>query len=544
MVLERCNTLLDGNCDAEELDDDKKESILDEIVSTSIAKSSMKPLSIAYKDISVADFEALKEQFGHFETEDSRRDLESGLTLLATIGLEDQLRPGVKTAIGKLVQANTNVRIVSGDHKDSAMNVAIDVGLIVDKNATDDNIIKGSDLKDKLSDLMTLENGSWKFNSPASIKEFKHEILQVYIVVYRADPEVKLMFTSAIKEAGTIVGVTGEGLNDAEALAEANLGFAMGEDGCSAAKDKADIILTDDNFVSVVNAIRWGRNMQDNTRKFIQFQLTVNISCLTFVILSVVTLGFSPFSIFQLLWINLVMDILAAIAFATEHPHPEKLRPQRITKNDKIVTPLMQRAILSQAIYQFLVMIVLLYFGPAMFDIRYDFYPLPDTRVGDLPTRRLQHQTFLFQTFMMMNLFNMFNCRVLGQMPPSGKRANSDLDAESPEAVMARRELNIFQRLFSNWWFLIILLSEFNLQFLFVQYADLGVLFSSTPLTLGMHLTALFLGLGSLLVAVGVKFTPERYLKKAIQFGEDESTLRSYYKTIEDQSAFTNIQGE
>ena len=96
----------------------------------------------------------------------------------------------------------------------------------------------------------------------------------------------------------------------------------MGEDGCAAAKDHADIILTDDNFTSVVNAIRWGRNIQDNTRKFIQFQMTVNISCLTIVILSVITLGFSPFSVFQLLWINLVMDVLAAIAFATEHPHP------------------------------------------------------------------------------------------------------------------------------------------------------------------------------------------------------------------------------
>ena len=150
---------------------------------------------------------------------------------------------------------------------------------------------------------------TWVFRDDNSISDFKMNILQRIVVVYRADPQVKHMFTSAIRQTNTVVGVTGEGLNDARALSEASVGFAMGEDGCAAAKDHADIILTDDNFTSVVNAIRWGRNMQDNTRKFIQFQMTVNMSCLSIVILSIITLGFSPFSVFQLLWINLIMDV-------------------------------------------------------------------------------------------------------------------------------------------------------------------------------------------------------------------------------------------
>jgi len=359
---------------------------------------------------------------------------------------------------------------------------------------------------------------TFEFINDGAVKDFKQSILQVYIVVYRADPEVKHMFASAIRQSGTIVGVTGEGLNDARALSEASVGFAMGEDGCAAAKDHADIILTDDNFVSVVNAIRWGRNIQDNTRKFIQYQMTVNVSCLAIVIFSIICLGFSPFSVFQLLWINLVMDVLAAIAFATEHPHPTELRKERIRKKEKIVTPLMWRAVTSQALYQFLVMIILLFFGPAMFDIRYEFYPLKALFNGSDPTYRLQHQTLMFQTFMLMNLFNMLNCRVLGRMPDKKASSREMQDSvvlnQSEDSEMARRELNIFTRIFSNWWFLIILLAELNLQYFMVQYSGVGVVFMTTPLTLGMHMTALLLGLGSLGVAAAVKFTPEKLLKK------------------------------
>ena len=146
------------------------------------------------------------------------------------------------------------------------------------------------------------------------------------------------MFTCALRQSGAIVAVTGEGLSDARAISEANVGFAMGQDGCAAAKDHADIILTDDNFLSVVNAIRWGRNIQDNVRKFVTFQMTVNMSCLIFVILTAVFVGHSPFNVVQLLWINLIMDVLAAIAFSTEAPHPVNIRKERIKSNQKIIT--------------------------------------------------------------------------------------------------------------------------------------------------------------------------------------------------------------
>lgn len=291
--------------------------------------------------------------------------------------------------------------------------------------------------------------------------------------------------------------------------------------------------MTDDNFVSVVNAIRWGRNIQDNTRKFIQYQMTVNLSCLLFVILSILTLGFSPFSVFQLLWINLVMDVLAAIAFATEHPHPTELKKERSKKKDKIITPLMWRACSSQVLYQFIVMITLLYGGPAIFDIQYYFYPSKALRTDDgEPTYRLQHQTLLFQTFMMMNLFNMFNCRVLGRMADP-KKNNEAVEGEGADSEAARREMNVFTRLWDNKWFLIIFLAEMNLQFLMVQTAAVGIVATTTPLTLAMHLTAFFLGAGSLGVAALVKLTPEKWLKKFPQLQEDEKALKNSKAFVE-----------
>jgi P-type E1-E2 ATPase len=160
---------------------------------------------------------------------------------------------------------------------------------------------------------------TYEFVDKQSKTRFK-KIKAKLSLVYRATPELKHMLVCALRGSGSMVGVTGEGLSDSRALSEADVGFTMGEDGCSAAKDHADVILMDDNFFTVITSIRWGRNLQDNVRKFVQFQMTVNFSCMIFVLSTTLILGHSPFSVVQLLWINLIMDVLAAIAFSTEHP--------------------------------------------------------------------------------------------------------------------------------------------------------------------------------------------------------------------------------
>jgi len=182
------------------------------------------------------------------------------------------------------------------------------------------------------------------------------------------------VFIAALRNSDAIVGVTGEGLGDARALSEANVGFSMGKDGCDAAKDHCDIIMMDDQFSTLVTAIRFGRNIQDNVRKFVQYQLTVNLTTMVFVISTVLILGHSPFNVVQLLWINLVMDVLAAIAFSTECPHPTEIKSDRVTNKEKVITKPMMRQILFQSLYQFLVMLLVLYVAPKVGGYEYNLF--------------------------------------------------------------------------------------------------------------------------------------------------------------------------
>lgn len=195
----------------------------------------------------------------------------------------------------------------------------------------------------------------------------------------------------------------------------------------------------------------------------------------------------------QLLWINLIMDVLAAIALASESPHPTELGSLK-GKEDIQVLPVMWRSITSQVIYQFIVMNVLLFAGPTMFDIKYNLIKAPLMTSAGKPTERMQHFTLMFQTFCLMQAFNMINSRVLGSKED--------------------RELNIFRRLHLNWFFPVVVLSILNVQYAIVSYPFLRGVFGCTPLTFGMHCTAFCLGGGSLLVALLVKFTPFRWTNK------------------------------
>ena len=187
------------------------------------------------------------------------------------------------------------------------------------------------------------------------------------------------------------------------------------------------------------------------------------------------------------------MDVLAAIGLATEAPHPTDLRKERIMKKHNIITPTMYRTIISQVIYMAIVMLTLLYAGPTMFGIEYNLISGDLYNSDGTPAPRLLHQTLLFQTFMLMNIFNMFNCRVL----------------TSEEA----KEYNVFSRLYSNWWFLIILLFELNVQVAIAGYPSVGKIFGTTPLTFAMHMTAIGAGLFTFVVAAIAKATPDSWLE-------------------------------
>ena len=142
------------------------------------------------------------------------------------------------------------------------------------------------------------------------------------MILARSRPEDKYCLVTGLKERGNVVAVTGDGTNDAPALKKADVGFAMGIAGTEVARDAASIILVDDNFKSIVRAVLWGRNIYDSIRKFIQFQLTVNVVAVTITLVGAALIQRDVFKPIQMLWVNLIMDSLASIALATEDPTP------------------------------------------------------------------------------------------------------------------------------------------------------------------------------------------------------------------------------
>lgn len=185
----------------------------------------------------------------------------------------------------------------------------------------------------------------------------------------RSSPEDKYTLVTGLKQLGKVVAVTGDGTNDAPALKKADVGFAMGIAGTEVAKDASDIVLLDDNFASIETAILWGRNIYQNVRKFLQFQLTVNVVALFIVFIGSVVLRDPPLTSVQMLWVNLIMDTCGALALATEPPGPELLKQKPYPRNESIVNSVMIRNIFGGAIYQMAVLLVLLFAGVEIFKL-------------------------------------------------------------------------------------------------------------------------------------------------------------------------------
>lgn len=156
-------------------------------------------------------------------------------------------------------------------------------------------------------------------------------------VMARSSPFDKLLMVQCLKQKGHVVAVTGDGTNDAPALKEADIGLFMGIQGTEVAKESSDIVILDDNFASVVTLLRWGRCVYNNIQKFIQFQLTLNVAALIIDFVAVVSSGEVPFTEVQLLWVNLIMDTLGVLAFATERPANDLMRKPPIGRSEPLI---------------------------------------------------------------------------------------------------------------------------------------------------------------------------------------------------------------
>jgi len=323
------------------------------------------------------------------------------MVLIGIVGIEDPLRLGVREAVADCHKAGVTVKMCTGDNVLTARSIALQCGIF-----TPGGIIMEGPVFRQLSDKEMLE------------------ILPRIQVLARSSPEDKKLLVEKLRAYGEIVGVTGDGTNDGPALKTAHVGFSMGIAGTEVAKEASDIILMDDNFSSIVKAIMWGRCVNDAVRKFLQFQISTNVTAVvvTFVTAVASSSETSVLSAVQLLWINIIMDTFAALALATDPASPSLLD----RKPDKLSAPLfsvnMYKQIFMQSTYQIAVTLIFHFLGLKILG-------LENTTTNDSIV-----QTLVFNIFVFAQIFNSINSRRLD------------------------RKLNVFEGLFRNHYFIIITL--------------------------------------------------------------------------------------
>lgn len=301
-----------------------------------------------------------------YPTDSIRRNI-----LLGVIFLKDDIRAEAKDGVSLIKSAGINIVMVTGDSKETATSIAKEVGIITGNN---DIILSSSDLE-KLSD-----------------NELK-KIIPNLKVVSRALPEDKKRLVMLSKELGLVTGMTGDGVNDSIALKKADVSFAMGS-GTEVSKEASDIVIIDDNILSISRAILYGRTTFKNIRKFIIFQLTVNISAIMLALIGPFIGVPSPITVLQMLWINMVMDTLAGLAFSYEVPRIEYMKEPPKKKEENIINKYMFNEIIATSMYTLIISLLFLKLPFIQYIISYDHL-----------------MTAFFSLFIFIAVFNSFNAR-------------------------------------------------------------------------------------------------------------------------------------
>ncbi len=347
------------------------------------------------------------------EWEENRGQLESGMTFDGVVAIADPLRADVPAAIAKCRGAGIKVKMLTGDNIVTATAIA--------------------------KELELFEDGDIALTA-AEIEEMDDDQLRGKLphirVIARSTPSVKMRVVKLLKAQGNVVAVTGDGINDAPALKNADVGLAMGIAGTEVSKEASDVVLMDDSFSTIARAVEWGRGIYENFRRFIQFQLTANLSSVA-VVISSVLMGFAaPFTAIQLLWINLIMDGPLAITLGLEPIRGDLMNRRPTRRDESIISRDMIARILISGVYIAVLCVV----------------QRSTNFLGGTPE---QMATILFALFAFFQLFNAFNCRELGGQP-------------------------IVKNLLKNRLMLLVFAMTFVLQFVMTQFA--GVVFGTVPL--------------------------------------------------------------
>ncbi|KAH8100992.1 calcium-translocating P-type ATPase [Cristinia sonorae] len=394
---------------------------IDELASDNISRTiifyanqTLRTIGLCYRD-----FESWPPKGASYVSEDevAYEDISQDLTLIAITGIEDPLRDGVREAVANCQRAGVAVKMCTGDNVLTARSIALQCGIY-----TAGGIIMEGPIFRQLSNAEMLE------------------VVPRLQVLARSSPEDKKILVEKLRSLGEIVGVTGDGTNDGPALKTADVGFSMGIAGTEVAKEASDIILMDDNFASIVKAIMWGRCVNDAVRKFLQFQISVNITAVVITFVSAVASAEekSVLSAVQLLWINIIMDTFAALALATDPASTALLDRKPEKKTSPLFSVDMYKQIFGQSIFQIIITLIFHFLGNKIFD----FHPLDDPKLQK--QQDLVVQTVVFNIFVFAQIFNSINSRRLDN------------------------KLNVFEGITRNYYFVGITLLEIAIQILIV----------------------------------------------------------------------------
>ncbi|KAM7538138.1 hypothetical protein Aperf_G00000064693 [Anoplocephala perfoliata] len=455
MIISKCSYQVTSEGQVTPFDEAKRAAVISSAVEV-MARKGLRTIAIAYRELITARGRSL-----NFDNEDLWL---KDLTFLCVVGIEDPVRPEVSFAIRQCQHAGITVRMVTGDNLETARSIASKCGILKESTEyTDGVVMDGREFNRRIRHPATGQVSQECFD----------KVWPRLRVLARSTPQDKYVLVNGIigshlRPNREVVAVTGDGTNDGPALKRADVGFAMGLAGTDVAKEASDIILTDDNFSSIVKAVMWGRNVYDSIAKFLQFQLTVNVVAVVVAFAGACIITDSPLKAVQMLWVNLIMDTLASLALATELPTKELLERAPYGRTKPLISRTMMKFIIGQALYQIIVIFTLLWAGEYILHVD-NAQTLAENGIKG-PTK---HFTAIFNTFVMMTLFNEINARKI-----HGQR-------------------NAFSGVQKNLLFSCIWLTTFAGQVIIVQFG--GVALSTVPLDAEQWMWCIFFGLGTLL---------------------------------------------